>query len=194
MTMEPNEDVVEYGERFQNAAREGRLQEDQGLAMRFLASLQDHIQENVCVVWHSRNRRPKIKNLEKSDVSQAWCQSTGAMHISIKVSNTHNVVNHQSQSKHIGAQSTTVTSNTSQNNASWLNLRPNQPKESTTMAEERFKRGECVHCGEEWDKSHRCQEYREAHKKKKGIKLSNLCINTMTVAPEVSHPADEALL
>ena len=35
------------------------------------------------------------------------------------------------------------------------------------VAETRFKRGECVHCGVKWNKDHRCQEYCEAQQKKR---------------------------
>ncbi|KAJ8651359.1 hypothetical protein O0I10_013130 [Lichtheimia ornata] len=195
MTMRPGEDVVEYGTRFRNAAREGGLDDNQGLAMRFLASLHHHIQDNVSVVWHAHHHKRKPKNLEE------------ILRVAGRVSVKKRTLPAQSEpSSQRRKSSSSKAKYWCPHHDRYVEHRPedckkadtknkSSSKDSTTTAEDRFKRGECVHCGGKWDKGHRCQEYRDAHKRKRDLKLSNLQLNTMTAetSPDMSHPADEAL-
>ena len=65
MTMNHRESIAEYGTHFQNVCREGGLKDDEGLALRFLGSLDEHIQENVKIAWNARNGQQLPSSVEE---------------------------------------------------------------------------------------------------------------------------------
>ncbi|KAJ8651356.1 hypothetical protein O0I10_013136 [Lichtheimia ornata] len=200
MTMKSGESISDYGDRFHNAAREGNLQNDQGLAMRFLASLPDHIQDNVRIVWHSRHKKRKPDNLDEI--------LSVADQISVK--KRYRPADEQSErSSRRGKSSSSKDTYWCPYHKRQVEHKPEDCKKKKAQSKAQdsttdpFKLGKCVHCGDDWTKEHRCEEYREAHRKKREQRAHNKRINALsTSSPSITspqesssdHPADEALL
>ena len=202
MIMHPGEDVADYGTRFQNAASEGDLQDNQGLAMRFLASLPDPVQENVRVVWHSHNKKRKPKNLEEI------LRVAGMVSVKKRVRSQDKATNNEHSTRHSKRSKKTHWCPHHQRQVEHkpeecqLAIKKQAAKQEST-SEQRFQRGECVHCGNKWSKEHRCDAYREAHKKKReqkahdkrmnALSLSNTISTPSSIESNIDHPSDQAL-
>ncbi|KAJ8651402.1 hypothetical protein O0I10_013059 [Lichtheimia ornata] len=213
MVQLPAKSVADYGIRFMNAAREGGLEDNHNLAIRFLTSLQDRIQENVQVAWIGKrgSHRPKrVSEILKVANSLTIYKRKREGEPQSNASNKKYWCPHHKQYvKHKPADC---------NQAVKSKPKGNKAK---SKAESLCEDGLCIYCGKEWDPDHRCDEYREAKKKKREAKRQERKLNALaataattaaadntsnsadpepaadkmesTDMDEVSHPADDAM-
>lgn len=156
----PAESVADYGIRFMNAAREGGLEDNHNLAIRFLTSLQDRIQENVQVAWigkrgsHKPKRVSEILKVANSLTIYKRKRSDDEQQSS--ANKKYWCPHHQQYVKHKPADCNQAVKS--------------KDKKAKSKAESLYADGLCIYCGKEWEPTHRCDEYREAKKKKREAK------------------------
>ena len=154
----PGESVADYGTRFMNTARAGGLKDNQNLAISFMSSLQESIQDNVQVAWNGKRgtRKPKRVN-EILKVANSLTAYKRKRHD--EEANSSNkkywCPYHKKQVRHKPDDCTLA-----------------KPKEhkAKSKSESLYDKGLCIYCGKKWDKDHRCEEYRIAKKQKREAK------------------------
>ncbi|KAG2212974.1 hypothetical protein INT45_013283, partial [Circinella minor] len=212
MTMNKGETVADYGTRFLNVCRDGGLKDNEGLALRFLGSMDEHIQENVKIAWSGRygTRMPRTVE-EVLRVANAVSLNERSRRQDDNVGPSNQRRRHNNNGGSQGFQGSKK--NWCPHHKKYVSHKPQEchlhiekvNSSLSSVAENRFKRGECVHCGAKWTKEHRCEEYRNAQKKKREGK-QNVSLNAIsTPTPnnsdtanqseqmEVSHPGDTVL-
>ncbi|KAI7847025.1 hypothetical protein BDC45DRAFT_37344 [Circinella umbellata] len=212
MTMNKGETVADYGTRFLNVCRDGGLKDNEGLALRFLGSTDEHIQENVKIAWSGRygTRMPRTVE-EVLRVANAVSLNKRSRCQDDNVGSSNQRRRHNNNGGSQGFQGSKK--NWCPHHKKYVSHKPQDchlhiekvNSSLSSVAEKRFKRGECVHCGLKWTKEHRCEEYRNAQKKKREEK-QNVSLNAISTSTpnnsdtanqseqmEISHPGDTVL-
>ncbi|KAG0161931.1 hypothetical protein DFQ30_004830, partial [Apophysomyces sp. BC1015] len=158
MTMSNDETVTEYGNRFQNACRDSGVQDNEGIATRFLHSLTPSVQTNVRIAWTAQHGKKLPQKIEEVlDIASMVSLGKRIRRSDDEHSPSRPKKNHKKDTKFWCP-----------HHKKQVNHRPQDCRlakgdAEMTTAEKRYKAGQCIHCGIQWFKGHTCDEYRRAH-------------------------------
>ncbi|KAG0178029.1 hypothetical protein DFQ28_004001, partial [Apophysomyces sp. BC1034] len=156
--MSNDETVTEYGNRFQNACRDSGVQDNEGIATRFLHSLTPSVQTNVRIAWTAQHGKKLPQKIEEVlDITSMVSLGKRIRRSDDEHSPSHPKKNHKKDTKFWCP-----------HHKKQVNHRPQDCRlakgdAEMTMAEKRYKAGQCIHCGIQWFKGHTCDEYHRAH-------------------------------
>ena len=176
MTMRTGKAIIDYRTRFQATAHEGDIQDSQGLALRFLASLLPHIRENVQVAWHSC----KGKKLPKSvaavlEIAQAVSVQK-RLHTHMQQEESARAVRHRTLENN---QARASSSSTGMQNHRPVGCAYHGPHahHSTNECKKAGKQthNNCHFCTRPWTPQHHCQEYVDDEGDETRVTLRELC-------------------
>lgn len=173
---------------------------------KFLFSLQPHVQENVRLAWATRTGKIGLpKHLKDIQKIAAFVTTTKRSRPLDNDDNHHDQSSSSKQNRHHSKRHKKQHfSGKNPNNDGHDSSKKPKPKENEDeLRSRRFKEGKCIHCGDKYEKGHRCQEYLNYHRKMRETRKLHMIrskqaedkmdVDNGSPTVQIQHPADSVL-